>query len=236
MHPRSRQALPHLYYPPGMYQTRINPRLPAPGGGGSSLLTGLAHWWDLLGDATDSVGGANLTTSEAFTGTAPSGDTNCIVFDGTGGAEVGGAAVAGESRTSITIGLWWRRDGATDTRSIIYYGAENTISFVGGTRLTTRIGSVNNAGVTTLATDTWYCMVLTATGGAWEVYMNNSLYDSGTDSFDFTPAVEIFDLGNRAGTDLIGKMCCCAIWDRILTGAEITEFYNSGVNLKYADL
>lgn len=206
------------------------------GAAGSTLLNGLAHWWDLLGNANDSVGSANLTTSEAFTGTAPSGDTDCIVFNGTGGAEVGSAAVAGESRTSITIGLWWRRDGATDTRSLIYYGAENSIIVVLGTRLTTRIGSVNNSGPTTLSTDTWYCMVLTADGSGWEVYIDDVLYDSGTDIFDFTPSIEIFDLGNRASTDLNGKMCCCAIWDRILTADEITEFYNGGVNLKYSDL
>lgn len=205
-------------------------------GGGSSLLTGLDHWWDLLGNANDSVGGAHLTTSEAFTGTAPSGDTNCINFDGTGGAEVGGAAVAGASRSAITVGLWWRRNGASDTRSLIYYGGENTITLVTGTRLTTRIGSVNNSGPATLATDTWYCMVLTATGSTWEVYIDNALYDSGTDTFDFTPATTIFDLGNRAGVDFNGNMCSCAVWNRVLTGAEITEFYNAGVNLKYADL
>lgn len=203
--------------------------------GGSTLLDDLAHCWDLLGDANDSVGGANLTTSESFSGAAPSGDTNCIVFDGTGGAEVGSAAVAGASRSAITIGLWWRRDTATDTRALWYYGAENTFTFVTN-RVTQRVGAVNNNGPATLAADTWYCSVFSAAGSAWEHYINNAAYDSGTEVFDFTPASEIFDLGNRAGTDLHGKMCCCYIWNRILTADERTEFYNSGVNLKLADI
>lgn len=233
MHPRSRQALPHLYYPPGMYQTRINPR--RSGYTASTLLDDLANWWDLLGNANDSIGGDNLSTSEAFTGTAPSGDTNCIQFDGTGGASIGAAAVTSPTKSAITIGLWFRQTN-TAARSLFYYGSENYTQVI-SSKINYRVGSsASQVGTITISTNTWYCLIFSADASGWAGYVNNSADDSDTHVFDFTPAATTFDIGAAAAADWQGQMCCCAIWDRILTADERTEFYNAGVNLKYADL
>jgi hypothetical protein len=217
-----------------MYQTRINPRLSPVSS--STLLTGLSHWWDLLGNANDSVsGGHNMTTSEAFTGTAPSGDTNCIVFDGTGGAGLYSGEITGESRTEITIGLWFYRNSGGDYRSIWNWGSENYQYFVTNA-LHARVNSITNTGPATLSTNTWYCNIFSANSSGFNNYINNASYNSGSEAFDFTPMSNDFDLGDLNQANLQGKMCCCAIWDRILTSDERTEFYNGGVNLKYADL
>lgn len=201
----------------------------------STLLDGLAHWWDLLGNADDSVGGDDMFTSEAFTGTAPSGDTNCIVFDGVGGAGLYSGEITGESRTEITIGLWFYRNSGGDYRSIWNYGGENYQYFVTNA-LHSRIGGIANTGPATLAADTWYCSITSANASGFNNYINDAAYNSGSEAFDFSTALNDFDLGDLNQANLQGKMCCCAIWDRILTSDERTEFYNSGVNLKYADL
>lgn len=200
----------------------------------STLLNGLANWWDLLGDANDSVGGDNLTTSEAFSGTAPSGDS-CILFDGTGGCSLGGGAITSPTKSEITIGLWFRQTNAA-ARSLFYFGSENSTQVI-SSKVNYRVGaSASQVGSISVSLNTWYCFVFSANASGWAGYLNDSSDDSDTHVFDFTPAATTFDIGALAGADWQGAMCCCAIWDRILTSDERSEFYNGGTNLKYSDL
>lgn len=207
-----------------------------PGGGSSTLLDGLEHWWDLLGNADDSVGGVTLSTSEAFTGTAPSGDTDCILFDGTGGASNTDNTVTGASRSEITIGLWFKLTN-TAGRAVWYFGGENYLQVVSGTGRYRVNSAASVVGDNTISTNTWYCAIFSGgTGISWNAYINDVFDENDSSSFDFSTSTGDFYLGSQSGANWQGPMCCCAIWGRILTADERTEFYNGGVNLKFVDI
>lgn len=202
----------------------------------STLLNGLSHWWDLLGNANDSVGGVTLSTSETFNGTAPSGETNCLNFDGTGGAVNTDNSVTGASRSEITIGLWFKLTN-TAGRAVWYFGAENYLQIVSGTGRYRVNSAATVVGDNTISTNTWYCSIFSGgTGTSWNAYINDVFDENDSSSFDFTTADGDFALGSDSGANWRGLMCGCAIWDRILTPEERTEFYNGGINLKYNDL
>lgn len=230
---KTRGELPYLFYPRPTMQTRVINAHRGTSGSASTLLTDLAHWWDLT-DTSDSVGGATLTNANSipFSGTAPNGDA-CPAFPDPGGLTNTNDVVDPSSRTSITIGLWFKRNGAG--RSIWYYGAENYITCTSDTNLVTRIGSSN---VTLTGTwNVWNCVVMrTNSSTEVEFFFNGSSASVTTRTFDFTPGNTTFDLGALAAVDWTGNMATCAIWDRALTNTEVTEFYNSGTNLRYSDL
>lgn len=219
-------------------------------GGGSTLLTGLLHWWDLdesSGDAIDATGNQDLTdtnTVGSSSGTAPDGgDARLFTYAAVNGDQfLTTAGNVWNSGSAVTFAVWFKLDSATPSGSYMILGhdapngyteilvntAGNLAWYVdGGFAGTFSVGSTN-----------WQCLVMTSTGpgGSDEIFIDNVSKD--TASLGWEPGSATFYLGARrnGNPNFGGQMCSAATWSRVLTSDERAEFYNSGTNLRYADL
>lgn len=249
---KSRRELPHIYYPDSMFVSRIvNPhRTAGGGGGGSTLLTGLSHWWDLneaSGNAIDATGNQNLTeenTVPTGSGTAPDGgDTRDFTYAASNGDRfTASAGNVWNSGSAVTFACWFKLDSTTPSGSsyILGHDAPNGYSeiFINAAGNMAWYLDGGFCGSFSVASTLWQCLVMTSTGpgGSDEIFIDNVSKDTASNGWE--PGSAAFYLGARrnANPNFEGEMCSAAIWDRVLTADERAEFYNSGTNLRYADL
>jgi hypothetical protein len=144
---------------------------------------------------------------------------------------------------SITIAGWFYLAAAPGTSLNVHFdnGTANfyNLGFVNRGVSSSRI-YINNTLTnvthsTTLTTSAWHCYTLVYDAGTsvatlWIDGVSQSTTASGT------PAT--VSSGNmRTGTGASGnKYTSIALWTKALSNAEVAEFYNSGVNLRYVDL
>jgi hypothetical protein len=227
----------------------VNPYLFA-SGGGSTLLTGLWAWYEM----------AETTNTDNAVDASPNGRTWTRLInmtpDATGAPDGGAARIA----TSNGVSMSRAHGNATNSSSITlagwFYlatapGTSLNLHFDNGTANFYNLGFVNR-GVsvsriyinntltsvthsTTLTTSAWHCYTLVYNAGSsvatlWIDGVAQSTTASGT------PAT--VSSGNlRSQTGASGnKYTSIAIWTKALSNAEVAEFYNSGVNLRYVDL
>lgn len=216
------------------------------GGGGSTLLTGLEHWWDLdeaSGPAIDATGNQDLSVSGSIGTASAAAPDGGNARDLTGGHFTAAAGTVWASGTQKTFGLWfnWDTDATTlndflfghdavgRTYCILVYSSLSIQVFLDGAPMAIPASSFTRG--------SWNCLMFTSNGaGSSEVFLNGSSVATGAQNWQAASA--IFRLGAyfNGASPIDGKICSAASWDRVLTSAEIAEFYNSGVNLRYADL
>lgn len=217
------------------------------GGGGSTLLTGLEHWWDLdeaSGAAIDATGNQDLSVSGSIGTASAAAPDGGNARDLTGGHFTAAAGNVWASGTAKTFGLWfnWDSDAAAGNDSLFGHNAAAglTYNLLTYTDFKVRIAldnTVIDSPSSAFAKGSWYCLIFTSDGaGSSEVFLNNSSVATGTS--DWQAGSAIFRLGAywNGVFPFDGKICTAASWTRVLTSSEIAEFYNSGVNLRYADL
>ena len=221
----------------------------------STLLNGLERWYqltDLLG--TDATGGTAMPTTDTpvvITAGAPNGD-DCIETTG-GGFHLVGAN--NFTASSSTIAIWLNRDNlnlATQRRAFVlgsndaggnYHQMGTQNGFLVFSRTRETVGNVDTTSApTTYNTLVWQCLLSTFDENDLTLrqYLNGVQVGTPT-----VAASRIFQVGSDVAIGIRptqptqrieGTVSTAAAWNRVLTGPEITEFYNAGVNLKYADL
>jgi hypothetical protein len=217
-------------------------------GGGNGLLTGLLHWWDLdetSGDAIAQAGGVDLTDTNTVTytaGGAPDGG-NCRLFTRANSERF--SASAGSimnSGTDLSIAIWTNVTNDANNKNFIGHNAPNgyTAIFFGTTEaLTFAVDGFSSTGTAAGQTG-WHLWVFTSVAytGSDKIHKDGSAQIGATGTRGWEPGSATFYLGaNQTGANYYdGELVSLGIWDRILSADDMDALYNSGVNLRYADL
>lgn len=91
---------------------------------------------------------------------------------------------------------------------------------------------------TTIASNTWYHVVLTYSSGTLICYVNGSQVGSSASVGTLSNTTARFclgDLDKYSGNNLDGYLDEVAVWSRVLDSTEVTSLYNSGNGMSYAD-
>lgn len=116
-------------------------------------------------------------------------------------------------------------------RVLFTWGTNSCIIYTGG------FTGGNTMTVGSLSLDTWYHWVLVKTGSNWELFKNDvsvATSTSGTSTYTNNK----FAIGGSIDPDA-GSICTIdmvGLWNKALSSAEITELYNSGAGMSYADI
>lgn len=229
---RPRSELPHLYYPPGMYQTRIlNPHRNTGGGGGGPLLLETFEGSEVDSQSTSGYDNAgwvangtsldpNYSTSPApFSGSFSFSEQNQhITFDfGSSYSEIHFYAIMSQSRADTSAGFTMGLMDASDAFQL-YLRPRGTLSAgleINGTRTQSSTG---------LSQDTPYHIWITYIAGAGadgiaEYFVNTSATK---------PASPEIQISNHSSTGAIKKIrigyvggnAQGSIFDNVLVSAE----------------
>ena len=212
-----------------------------------AILDNIKAAWSLdesSGDASDASGnGFTLTNNGTVTYTTGK-INNGALFDNTTGKNLdynGNLGFAGGgSRTwmvwvnvSSFAATGYILDNTTTTagsgsanrRFILYSESDSKIHM---------FASGNEVLTSALSTSTWYHLVVTQSGTTWELFLNAS--SQGTTSIGTASyADDSFRVGESYAGGGAGRSTndIVTIWDRVLSGAEITDLYNSGSGRQY---
>lgn len=197
--------------------------------GRSTLLNGLTHYWP-LDDARDAVSGSVGSVEGTGTSFASAKNGNGLVGTGTGMLYVGAGPTGAAPRSFagwvfVTSGSGSFYVGGTDVNGSgtafgCYYVSSDWLSvWIGGATVYP----------CRMYKNTWQHFVLTYDGTNIEGYLNA---EKGTSQNVGTlnTTADTWGLGGvtPAGACLNGKLDECAMWNRALTQAEVTELYRSG--------
>lgn len=211
-----------------------------------ALTTNLLAYYKLDGNSNDSVGSLNGTdTSMSYVagkiGNAGSfnGTTGKIEYSQTG-FNLGSAFtfnvwVNAASYAARQI-LFIKSDGLTNATSSFSFEVGNTAGkatmslFIGG-------GTTGLVSSTNLTTSVWSMLTFTYDGTNLAIYLNG--ISDGTNATGIgavntvTQPTTIGLLGALSILPYSGLMDLVGVWTRVLSGAEITQLYNSGAGLDY---
>lgn len=218
-----------------------------------TLNTGLVSYWTLdesSGNRADSVGSNTLVDTNTVGSTTgllsnaadfvAANSESLVAPDMLGGAEVAFSWWVNPDRVNATEAILHKctEDATGDSTGAEYrvlmldsgnvqYGIGNGTAWVGG--------SVAHG----MSAGTWYHFVLQYTGTVVELYKNASLLASNTSTFTPKNSVGSLHFGKRVRnvTDLFfdGQLDEIGAWSRDLTTTEISDLYNSGAGLPYAE-
>lgn len=230
------------------------------GAGGSSLLTGLNHYWDLDGGTgwVDDVGGWTLSETGTVTDSATGGPDggSAASFSGTGDYLSKATASWDGAQDNLTLSMWiyntstpgsvgnyWMsfRDG-TDNFSTIFSSTSSSDAAKGVVWDDAGAASVPVGAVISL--NTWYHIVLTDDGTTRKLYLNNGTPTTDTTALSGTydPDPMVFAIGttaNNLGNNAyqhVGRLCMGGIWDIAITADQVSQLYNSGNGLRHSAL
>lgn len=199
-----------------------------------------------LSDTTDATGNGNtLTNTGSVAFSTPAKIGNAAQFTASNSKRLGVTNSLGYDTTrGNTWNLWvyvnafgtkyWMdtetTTGTANTRIILYDGGADSKfhAFFGGNEVLTPA----------LSTATWYMLTITMSGtgaGQCEFFLNASSLGTATmgsnggnrNAFCIGNAQDTLTVEANGSIDIVDK------WDRTLTGAEITQLYNSGAGLEY---
>lgn len=211
-----------------------------------ALTTNLQSYYKLDSNSNDSVGAVNGTdTSITYT----TGKINNAATSTTGRIDLGTGNFS--ITTNMSISLWFYLNNTTNNAMLIqktnllapssdsWYifavpGSNNLQTFIGD-------GSVNYYANTTYtySASTWTHVVFTYSGstGNQKIYVNGTLLNTqpGGPATINTAGSQVVMLNSAtaAPIPLDGKLDEVGIWNRELTGAEVTQLYNGGAGLTY---
>lgn len=219
-------------------------------GGGSTLLTGLWAWYEMAeanaaDDANDASGNGRTWTRLVNMTPDPTGAP-----DG-GAARIATANSTAFSRahanvtngTSITIAGWFYLAPVPGQSLNVHFdnGTANyyNIGFVNRGVSATRI-YINNTLTsvthsTTLPTSAWHCYALVYNSGTSVATLWINGVAQATTATGTPATVTTGNLRTQTGATG-NKYTSIAFWTKALSSAEVAEFYNSGVNLRYTNL
>lgn len=228
-----------------------------------ALKTNLVSWWTLdetSGTRNDSHGTNHLTDNNTVLyGTGKKGNAADFEFANSEYLSIADASQSGLDITGdMSISAWVKIESAPGNYKLVSkWGASNGSYMLAyydnaGTKkirldLYDNGDGSNNVPVDwtyTLTNGTWYHIVVVtdvgATNSVSELFINGVSQGTGTHTgvnaiFSGTGA---FNIGAYGGIDgyADGMIDEVGIWNKLLTGAEVTELYNSGNGMTYTDL
>jgi hypothetical protein len=202
------------------------------------LTTGLVSYWKFDTNANDSVGPNHATNSGAVLTTGKI--NNCYEFDGTDSAVLAEPSAAGTNLTVGTFNFWLKTaDAGSGYRGVVLkpdaYGIFLINNNVG--MFDWGAAAERNSGVD-VSDDTWHMITLLFESGVaneTKIYIDGSLVLTTTITVNTQLDGIVFGAGNNPASvqyysGLIDEV---GLWNRKITGAEITELYNSGSGIQY---
>ena len=101
-------------------------------------------------------------------------------------------------------------------------------------RINTSVGQTTITDTDVASTNTWYHLAGTwqTSDGAMELFVDGSSKVTGTQTGTLDDSNEDLTIGRHlssAGRDFSGRVCECAIWNRVLSDNEINTVYRFGV-------
>lgn len=193
-----------------------------------------ASWNGTPGEVKDSsVKGANGTAVGNATTTSSGKFANAGTYDGSGDY-VTVSTISGNSGTQ-TVASWIYIVGAVSGNQYVFdQGGNNNWIQVYNSHI--RSGNSTSAycdGATTVTTGTWYHVAKTYDGITVRVYLNGVL-DCSVAGGSATPgAIRIGDYGG-GGLSFNGRIDETRLYNRALSGSEITQLYNSTDSIQSA--
>jgi hypothetical protein len=200
---------------------------------------GLVSYYKFDGDATDSIGtndGSSVGDPTYSTGIL----NNAVVLDGNDYISVPANADQALSTYSISMWVYFETSIPTGWVALLEhdrFGPNNYALFKTSGSNNIRFSYSQsqfvdgNDGV--LTPDTWHHIVGTFSGSQANLYIDNVLDNSATNSPSVTPTQDILTIGaNNNGSEYFtGSIDEVRIYNRALTPAEITTLFNQGAPL-----
>lgn len=211
----------------------------------ADLSTSLVSYWNFDSDnSTDSVGGNDGTDNSMSYSSGQIGDG--ADFDG-GSSYISiptSGFPSGNSARTINLWVYFNTKPANDTsRSWVIYGtptATHEIQFEaqqisGEQNLDVDANSLDYFENWSYSTNTWYMVSYTFDGSIARLYVDGSQMGSGSGSQTLATILSLGRIGGNisGGSYWDGSMDEIGVWDRQLSGSELTELYNSGAGLAY---
>ena len=198
-----------------------------------------------LEDANDSTANAyNLTNTGSVSFASAGKIGNSAGTFNTGSQRLGRTDAMGFTSTSTNTWSFWVKFTAVGgyqidicttsgaNKRVLIYGDSANGRMIAYANATDNIINTGNSSVTT---GTWYHVVLTHNSGLFELFLNG--VSKGTSSPGGTGGASNYlsygNPGDSFGAPLNGYLDEAGVWDRVLSGTEITQLYNSGAGLQY---
>lgn len=205
-----------------------------------ALADNLLAYYKFDSNSNDSVGSNNGTDTNITYGTGKI--SNSANFNGTSSKVKLG--IQSSMTTNFTI-AGWVKTTVNNAYKGIYYSGENTNAWALFMQNTGKIELLENnlaeyVGTTVLATNTWYHVALVKSGDSGTnltIYINGTSDGTASCGGVQTPTTfAYFGIKKESGVDSnfwSGDLDEFGLWDRALSGAEISQLYNSGSGLSY---
>lgn len=216
-----------------------------------ALRDNLVSWWELnetSGTRVDAHGSYDLTdnnTVGSVTGIQGNGaDFNNASTEYLSSATTFGTAI-GSSVTTFSISFWFNADIVNDNDGVINIGnfagsqGEFNVHLGAGSQMQTVFnGGVRSSGFTHADLVNWHHYAMSYNGTDFTVWLDNVkkiTAEAYTDTLNFTGLKMI--LGGYYDSRFMynGQLDEVGVWNKALSDAEVTELYNSGSGLSYAD-
>jgi hypothetical protein len=212
----------------------------ATGGAASSLLTDLAAYWK-LDDLTwsDSVGSNNLTNNGGVTVGTPKLGAGSAEFNGAYLSHGDDPALRLDPVNGLTISVWFYPTTITGRHTIISKWSPGYLLRLNNSDLEFYLNDGSNRleAISGITTGSWYHAI------AWYdpttqlsyLQLNNGIPTNYPATFVPNAGSASFAIGaTDAGTNtFIGRIDEPGKWDRVLTGGERDDLWNSGSGLSY---
>ncbi len=211
-----------------------------------TLANGLIGLWHFNeGAGTGTVKNSKTGTNDNILVDAPIALSQGLAGKINMAAQFGGDSVirsftsAAVTPGSFTVSTWVKKTGGTSESVICFWNISNAtqaqncpvrISNV----IRVRVEGASDIGSTTINDGSWHHILVYSNSltSSTEVYIDGVLENFGTQPPNFINAGSSLYLGSDVGTNgsFSGMMDETAIWNRVLTPAEITEVYRRGAN------
>lgn len=221
---------------------------PLSSGSSSPLLDGLVGYWKLdesSGNATDYSGNSNTGTPTGVTQGASGKINTAYTFAGGGSSYLDCGTNASLRMTAAgTLSAWVYQTTSNNYATVIgnddfdtdRHGYNFFIRLNGTISLELASASASQSvNGSTISNNSWHHIAATWDGTNVHIYIDG--VDGGANSQTVTPTANTasFKIGNASigSYDYVGTVDEVGVWNRALTGAEITSLYNSGSGKAY---
>jgi hypothetical protein len=214
----------------------------------------LVSYWNLDETGTntrvDSHGSNDLGQYGTMSSTTDGTMGEVADFSGSSGLLLAYASQTGLTITGdITINCWFNADVVAGAFvSKWHHASKNQYRLTSSNNVSLEFATDDNCGgytygihnqaVSTMSTGTWYMVTAVRTGTTSEIFRNGVSQGTATVQTSASCTADL-SLGYEAGRNVLffnGRMTRTGIWNSALSGAEVTELYNSGAGLTYSEL
>lgn len=199
-----------------------------------TLTDGLTHYYDFDSDVLDKVSGYDFSNTGAVISTGKV--SNGILFDGVN--DYMQMAAANFLNDAYSISYWVKPNNFDEGGDVAIFGNYPTMLMLYDEPEGIKLITENDGGgqvilsSTTFINDDWNHVVMTIEDDAQALYINDVIVASATTNFpDLQPPDGNYYLGARPTLVqfLDGIVDEMAIYDRAITGSEVSELNNGGV-------